>query len=324
MLNLCCDISIGKLRFRAVNDVLIKRSIFTVSATATIKLPLVGVIKQKDSAVIRVNITDVIAVGDKVKIALGYNDALRDEFTGYVSRINYCSPLEVECNNVYPLTNITVKKSFNKIALKDLLNSVSGGRFTLAPNTPQVTITNVVIDNQSILWVLDEIKGKYGLNIFFLPDGTLYAGLAYGYSSGKVKYNLRKNVINPDELKWSDAKDVKLKIKAICLSNQGGTKFEAELGDKDGEIRTLFFYDVKDKEHLKKLAESEMGKYRYSGFRGQLTTFLIPFSDIGMVANVEDPVYPVRTGDYYIESLEIRFGISGARRVINLGIKLNT
>jgi len=322
MFNLCCNITIGKATFKFVNDVQIKKSIFSVSQTARIKLPLMGVVKDKGGNLKQVNISEQIAQGDKVTIDLGYNDTLRREFSGQVSRINYRSPLEVECEDVYALRNTSVKKSWKSASLKTLLGDIAGGLFTLSKDIPDITIQNFRTDNQSVLWVLEEIKSNYGLSIYFLPDGKLYAGLAYGYNAGKVKFDLRKNVVNPDDLKWSDAKDVKLKVNAICFTADGN-KIEAEIGNKDGEIRTLYFYDVKDKEHLKKLAESEIQKYQFSGYRGQITAFLIPAADIGMTASVADSVYPVRGGDYYIESTEVTYNTSGGRRKVQLGIKLS-
>lgn len=316
------NITIGKATFTRVNEVRIKKSIFSVSQTAIVRLPLIGVVKDQFGNLKQVNIAEQIAVGDKVTIGLGYNETLTREFTGKVSRINYRSPLEVECEDVYALRKAMLQKSWKSVALKDLLSEIGSGLFALADDIPQITIENFTASDQSVLWVLEEIKSKYGLSIFFLPDGSLYAGLAFGYNAGTVKYDLRKNVINPDDLKWSDSKDVKLKINAICFTGDG-KKIEAELGDKDGEIRTLHFFGVSDSEHLKKLAETEIEKYKYSGYRGQITAFLIPAADIGMTASVNDSVYPVRSGDYYIESTEVTYNTGGGRRKVQLGIKIS-
>ena len=40
-----------------------------------------------------------------------------------------------------------------------------------------------------------------------------------------------------------------------------------------------------------------------------------------MVASIEDKVYNERSGDYFIETVEVQFGTGGGRRVVELGIK---
>ena len=101
-----------------------------------------------------------------------------------------------------------------------------------------------------------------------------------------------------------------------------GKKIEAEVGDKDGEIRTISLYNVADKASLEKLASAEMEKYKYSGYRGQLTSFLIPQITPCMNADLTDPTFPSRGGSYYVESVETRYGLGGGRRISTLGIKV--
>jgi len=320
MFVLTAKITIGKATFKFVNDVVIKKSIHSIEQSAVIKLPLSGVVKSDTGSVKKVNIADQIKSGDNVEIQLGYDGKLKTEFKGQVYRINYKNLLEVECDNVYSIRHNTVAKTWSQITLKDLLNEVLTG-VTLYDKMPQITLYNVAYKYKSILWMLEDLRTKYNLSIFFLEDGSLYAGLTYGYSNGNVKLNLRKNVINPDELKWIDAADVKLKIKAIDYTRDG-KKIEAEVGDKDGEIRTISLYNVADKASLEKLASAEMEKYKYSGYRGQLTSFLIPQITPCMNADLTDPTFPSRGGSYYVESVETRYGLGGGRRISTLGIKV--
>jgi len=41
-----------------------------------------------------------------------------------------------------------------------------------------------------------------------------------------------------------------------------------------------------------------------------------------MVAEIEDEVYHQRDGRYYIESVETTYGTNGARRTMEIGIKI--
>ena len=136
-----------------------------------------------------------------------------------------------------------------------------------------------------------------------------------------VKYRLRYNVIKDDELKYQLAEDVRLKVKAVCYYKDG-TKIEGEIGEEGGETKTLYYYDVKDAGELKTLAREELERYRFDGYRGRIETFLAPYALPGMVAQLDDPVYRERGGNYYIESTEVTFGTGGARRKIEIGIKV--
>ena len=135
-----------------------------------------------------------------------------------------------------------------------------------------------------------------------------------------VKYVLRENVISDNELKYQLAEDVKLKVKAVCYYKDG-TKIEGELGEDGGETRTFYYYDVKDAAELKTLAQEELKRYSFDGYRGKITTFLLPYALPGMVASIEDKVYNERSGDYFIESVETSFGTGGGRRTVEIGIK---
>ena len=87
-------------------------------------------------------------------------------------------------------------------------------------------------------------------------------------------------------------------------------------------MRTAFFYDVSSKKDLERIATEELERYKYSGYEGKITTFIQPFAMPGMVAVLEDTRYNERNGNYYIIGTKAKFGLSGARRIIELGIKV--
>ena len=84
----------------------------------------------------------------------------------------------------------------------------------------------------------------------------------------------------------------------------------------------MYFYDVKDQAELAALAQAELKRHSYDGYSGKIQTFLVPFAAPGMLAELEDEVYAYRNGRYYIESVETTFGTPGARRSIEIGIKV--
>ncbi|MCX6232613.1 MAG: hypothetical protein NTZ33_13840 [Bacteroidetes bacterium] len=308
-----------------MNNVKIKHSVFTLGDTAIVKLPLTAYERISNDKLQQVTLSEKIKAGQSIVIKLGYNGELVQEFVGFVNRVNLKAPLELECEDwIYPLKSINVTKSWGKASINEILKYLAElCKFTLSKDIPEISVINFVAHNKTALWVLQELKDKYGLTIYFNQDNTLYAGLAYTKNVGKtVKLVNGRNVIKADDLKWQNKEDVKLKIKAISM-DRDGSKIEATIGDSSGEIRTLYFYDVHDKSQLEKLARTEIDRYKYDGYRGTINCFLKPYSEPGMAAELTDPLFPVRGGRYFIESTEVDFGMSGGRRKLTIGIKLN-
>jgi hypothetical protein len=146
--------------------------------------------------------------------------------------------------------------------------------------------------------------------------------LAYTQKPGDVKYSLAWNVIEHD-LKFRDESDTDLKVKAIGIKPDN-TRVEVEVGDKNGAQRTIHSYTVYDKAGLEKFAREEMQKMKFTGFEGTLTTFLYPYAEPLMTADLKDPQYGERrAGLYVVDSVLTEFGTQGARREVELGKKVS-
>lgn len=317
---LCSNIRIGNVSFASVHEVQISRSIYNPAATAVIKIPVTAALKQADNACTHIETANEIHVGDAVEIRLGYDNRLNLEFTGFVKQLNYKRPLEIECEDAYFKTRsldcvFSQKETTLKACLNALLPGIPVGYCT------DLTLKNFVVNHKPAAWVLGYLKKEYGLTVFFDLNGNLYAGEAFRQPAETVKYRLRYNVIGDDSLKYQQAKDTPVKVQAVCY-RRDGARIESGAGEEGGETKTLTFYDVKNVAELKKLAEEEVQRHSYDGYRGKIETFLEPYALPGMAAQVDDPVYPERSGTYYIESAEVRFGASGGRRAIEIGRKI--
>lgn len=88
MFVLTCDIKIGNKRTSTVHHVSIKRSVYSLGDTATIKLPVTAILKQSGQPTVKIETAEAVEVGDRVEIRLGYDNRLRVEFVGYVKNIN--------------------------------------------------------------------------------------------------------------------------------------------------------------------------------------------------------------------------------------------
>jgi hypothetical protein len=72
---------------------------------------------------------------------------------------------------------------------------------------------------------------------------------------------------------------------------------------------------------LKLLANEKAYRNTYSGYEGSFVSFLQPYAAPGYIAFIKDNTHPEMDGSYLIESTEVHFGVKGARRIIELGIK---
>lgn len=317
MYRLSCEITIGDKRFRAISEGKITRSIHELMATATIRVPVTALLRRKDIPPARVLTAQQIAVGDRVSVRLGYDGQLRTEFVGYVKGIDLKTPIEITCEDEFYTCRQRKITTSGTTTLTELLTKC-GLKVAYAET---LTLKNFVHKDKSVAYILSKLKTDYGLSVFFDLQGQLYACRPYKVVGDSVRYELRGNVINDDRLQYQRKENVRIEIRAVCFKKDG-TKVEATKGDKDGATKTLYFYDVESMAELATLAEQELSRYSYDGYGGQIETFLRPYAAPCMVAELSDPLYPQRDGNYYVESVETTFGTGGGRRKVEIGIKV--
>ncbi|MCC8186545.1 MAG: hypothetical protein LIP08_03260 [Bacteroides sp.] len=321
MYALCCKITIGKITFTSVNEVQIRSSIYNPGATALIKVPITAVLKQAGEANTFVETASELHVGDPVEIQLGYDNQLEIEFRGYVKRFNYKKPLEIECEDEFYLTRsidcvFSAEETQLETCVRQMLPDIQLGHCT------SLKLKNFILQHETGAAFLNKLKKEYGLTVFFDVNRKLYIGKMYEImGEERVKYRLDYNVIRSDDLKYKRAEDTKLYVEAICYYKNGEMQ-KGFIGQEGGEKKTLYYYDVEDAGELKALAQEEHARHVYDGYAGKLQAFLVPYALPGMVADVDDPVYPERAGQYYIESTEVTFGTRGARRNVEIGMKV--
>lgn len=299
----------------------IKRSIHNLGATAVIKLPVTAVLQYAGNPPTHIETINSIKVGDQVSIRLGYDKIqMETEFNGYVKQINEKKPLEIECEDeFYKVRSLPCAFSKEETTLKECLT-------TLFPDIRigscmDLTLKNFTVEQTNGANLLGKLKQQYGLTVFFDIDGRLHVYKTNSFRDGEVKYRLRYNVIKDDDLKAVSAQDVKMKVTATGML-MNGEEIKSSVGTEGGEIKELTFYGVEDAEELKELAELELKRHCFDGYRGKLETFLLPHAHPGMTAILEDPVYKERNGNYYIESVDVSFGRNGARRNVEIGGKI--
>ena len=312
-------ITIGKYNFKEITNVEIERTSRLLIDVAKIEMPLSFTLENKQ----RLTTEKAIKRGDKVLIKLGYNGELQEEFSGFVSKIKADkNKVIIQCeDNGFLLRKNINNKAFGKTTLKEILQYVANEcSVELNENIVDINFEKFVLRNVTGLQVLKKLKENYGLTAFFDYHGKLFVGLTYTYKTGQVVYDLQRNIIKSN-LEFKNEADIRIKIRAISIL-KNNSRIEVELGDEDGELRTLYFYNITSEKELKELAKEQIKQLKYTGYRGNITAFGLPIAKFGMTAKIKDSNYPQREGLYYVESVKIRFGQNGFRRIIELGPKL--
>lgn len=327
------EIHIGSFKFSGVNEVKIKRSIHSLIDTATIKIPAKSRVLDKEGK----NTDDVVTatkfkIGDQVTISLGYDGKLKEEFRGFVSEVKPNTPLEIECEGYsYQLKKQTIMKSWPKAKLKDILADIVKGTDIKVQidDYSNIELLNIQGASKSALEMIDVIlkASQKALDAWFIEPDLLRIGFIYVpdgevmkdvLEKPQVKYRIGFNALQDNNLKVKAPKDLKIVVK-----NAENKRDRSANPDADKTIRT-YVLNKMPKDAIQKIQDALRLKESYKGYEGKITGFLQPFCLPGYKAYITDSRYTDRDGDYFIESIEVSYGVIGARRVVEVGPKLST
>ena len=257
-----------------------------------------------------------------VSIQIGYEDyPLREEFTGYVERVDPDEDLIIHClDEAYNLRKTDVEKEFKETTLPQVVQWLaSQGGLVIVGEVPVVNYEKFVIHPSTLEYAINTLRREYGFKCY-LRGKNLFIGSVGTDMQGDVLYDFGKNV-HRTNLKYERESSKKYEVEAIGITGKN-KEIRATVGSKGGARRTLTFYNVKDEASLKKLAEEELKTLAFDGYSGHITTWGIPYVTHGMVANVKDPEYLDREGRYLIERVRTSYGNDGFSREVYLGRKI--
>lgn len=333
MLKVRTDITIGNYRFDFVGSIEINSSWENLTDTCKIIMPRKMRLK-KDGV-----FTDAITSGevglwkrtDPVKVSLGYDDNTALRFEGVIMRIHTRTPLEFTCeDNMFGLKQKTIDKystrtkypNKKQVSIKTILEDICPIPFI----AEDITISDFSITRATVAEALDYFKRNFGLSSYILPDGKLYVGFAYRLETvvkdaNTPVFQFQGNIIDDANLDYIREDDVLLKARAVNVKADN-TRIEEVVGDPSGEERTLYFYNVKDSD-LVKLAQEQLSKLKYEGFRGSFTTFLEPVIRHGDVIQLQDNLLPDRNGYYLVRRVVTTLSVeNGGRQEITVDRKV--
>jgi hypothetical protein len=297
-----------------------KRTIDNYSDEAKVKIPAIcNVVGKADF----LQTAQQFDEGMKVTINAGYDSNNQLRFVGFIKRINFTVPLEIECEGYsYQLRKkLGIKKSFRKnTKLKDILSYlVEGTDIKLSAAIPDITIESAVTFNNSTgTQALDLIKEKLLQTVYFNFD-TLYVGLRETEIKGNAKLRLGWNVIKDNELKFNSKKEF-AEVKIVMRSRKRDGTFREAV--HDSKFTNTLIKQIKvqlSADYLQKMAADYKKTLTNMGYEGTTTAFLIPYAEPGMAAVITDQRYPERNGTYFIEAVDGEFSTSGGRQKIKIG-----
>lgn len=313
----------GDYSFNGVHELRTKRSVGSYVDTCMITLPTTAYL----SSNLQVTVQSVYAfhIGDKITVKLGYNGVLEKEFEGFVSKVGYSTPIEVECEGYsYLLKKKNINKSWKTTTLREVCEYITNGTaIKLSDSIPQLPLVNYKVHNATATQVLDNLIEQFKLVAYF-NFNELYVGLEETNISTakKVSYGLGYNTADVNGLKYQRSDDVRIKVVAKTSTKDGGKELFT-CGDSDGAVKEIIVKNA-NLNDVKKIADDYLARYKYTGFTGSLTGFLQPYAEPGYSCKLIDKRYEQRSGTYFVYGTEVTFGMSGARRVVELTKKLSS
>lgn len=260
--------------------------------------------------------------GDEVTVWLGYDDDLQFAFNGFVTTIGLKTPVTISCEDyMFKLKQQEAKKlAYKSVTLEQLLKDQNLGIKYKVFGEQNIGQYRVTADTVSALF--GHLKDHGGIRSFVrMEDGEpiLFCGVLFEKDkTHKQAFTTGLNIIDDSQLKVQNAADVKIKVKAVSLM-PNNKKIRVEVGDTDGETRTLHAYNKKEKE-LKAWAEQELKRLKRDGLVGSFTTFGAELVD--KLDNIGIKIDGERKGIYQTQKNIIKYSPSGFRQEITIGARV--
>lgn len=283
--------------------------------TTTCKLVLPRKIKWRGET------SNPIKRGDKISVWLGYDDNLQLAFQGYVLRKGFKAPIEIHCEDEMFMLKQTpcVKKAYTNVDIETLLKDQNLPYQIKVLGEQSIGQYRVNFENVSEL--LAHLKENSIRTFFRIEDGNpvLYCGVLFDHGNPmRQVFETGVNIISDSSLDEQRAEDMKIKLKVVSLQSDNKKKIKVEVGDDDGEKRTLHCYGKSEAE-AKAWGKQELERLKRDGLTGSFQTFGWLLLDVLDVIGIR--IDGERKGKYQVAKNTITYGSSGFRQDITLGAR---
>lgn len=303
---------------QTVDSVSINESVDTLADTAEITLPEM-VMNQV------LNIGDKIKRGSEVKIKLGYDKTLVQEFVGYVQEIpTRDSSLKIICEDALFLFRVGVKNIELKVVTmeqiaQNLVKQIDPSFKVVCDYG--ISYEKFVIHQATAYDVLKKLAEETKANIYLNTDKKeLHIHPPYLEKGGEVTYSMQVNV-ESSSLEYKKKIDKKVEV-VVERTDSKGKIHSFTSGTTGGDKVTLKVGSVAQAD-LEKIADAELIRRSADGYEGSLTGWLVPVVKPTYSAKIIDEDYPEKTGKYYVIGVTTEFNSSGGKRTVKLGVKVS-
>lgn len=316
-----------------VNEVEITSSWENLTDTARFIIPKKLIFKRGGQIVDDIVRGDnpIFNIGDPVTLSAWYENVNNiipaQRFQGYITEVKPKYPIEMMFSDeMYLLKQIKVGKYSKKnLTLSALLDDILPGEFERITDDREIGYVRIKDPNTTVAMVLEHLKKTQGI-ISYFRNGTLISGFAYitenpGGAPNTWVFDAAKNIIDPDGLEYVKEDEYKIKLTVVSIYPDN-TKKETTAGDDGGDSRTIYVYDVPESQ-LQSIADQELLKFKYEGFRGSFTTFIDPCIKHGDAVTIIDERITDRNDTYLVKSVTTTYGMGGGRQIVELDRKIS-
>lgn len=302
-----------------------KRSMDDICDSATIVVPAMCRLIDKERNYSIVQTGMAIKEGMEVTIVCGYDGVNTTRFRGFVSRLNFKVPVEIECEGFsYAMRRKMINKTFGTTTLRAVLEYITQGTGIKLNSkmSGSMVFEKVTFQNYTAYQVLEWIKDNYHLTVCFFFD-ELYVGWIATFTGSTVRHRLNWNVANADALVFKTYEGSEVHIEGIS-TNQDGTRIKRKANNvlKPGDVKRVKTV-IKSDADMQAMANDLQVKQNQSGYSGSIVGFLVPACEPGMTTEIIDKQYDERNGKYFISSVSGSFGPNGGRQSIGIEFGLS-
>lgn len=255
--------------------------------------------------------------GDSIKVWTGYGEDLELAFAGYVRSVGIKTPIVLTCEDeMFKLKQMPcVKKAYKTVTLETLLKDqgLDSVKVFGEQNLGQFRVTD-----DTVAALLGRLQDS-GIRSFYRYEDdspVLYCGVIFERDTQPCQvFATGVNIISDSSLEQQLAANIRLCVKAVSIM-PNNKKIKVEVGDKDGEHRTLHTYNKSESE-LKAWAEQEIKRLKVDGLKGSFTTF--GYRLVDKLDAIGIKIDGNKMGVYQVQKNVIKYGTGGYRQEITLG-----
>ena len=258
--------------------------------------------------------------GDSIKVWTGYGEDMELAFAGYVRSVGIKTPIVLTCEDeMFKLKQMAcTKKAYKNVNLGTLLKDqgLENVKVFGEQNLGQFRVTD-----DTVAALLGRLQDSGIRSFYRYEDGTpvLYCGVLFERDTQPSQvFATGVNIISDSSLEQQLAANIRLCIKAVSIMPDN-KKIKVEVGDKDGEKRTIHTYNKTESE-LKAWAEQEIKRLKVDGLTGSFTTF--GYSLVDKLDAIGIKIDGNKMGVYQVKKNVIKYGTGGYRQEITLGLRV--